>query len=118
MRNKLLTASATALPLAHPLAWADKPQPGSDSSNGILDIGGRFTPPPATRPATSGTATCGTSERQSPLQPETEKWTFDIRPPTSAIATSGTTWTSTAGGSGFPSFDQTPINYAYAKTPL
>ncbi|MBX7187139.1 MAG: MtrB/PioB family outer membrane beta-barrel protein [Vicinamibacteria bacterium] len=122
MRNKLLTASATALLLASTtLAWAeDKPQPAPTPSNGILDIGGRFT---------STTGDEARYERYRDLRDgvnanllfskETEKWTFDIK-------ATNIGYRDQRYNLDFNSrrlrvslyFDQTPINYAYyARTP-
>ena len=82
MRNKLLMVGAAALlVVSTTVAWAqDAPQPTPTPSNGILDIGGRFT---------STTGDGARYERYRDLRDgvnanllfskETEKWVFDIK---------------------------------------
>ena len=122
MRNKLLTASATALLLASTtIAWAQaQPQPTPTPSNGSLDIGGRFT---------STTGDAARYERYRDLRDgvnanllfkkETEKWVFDIK--ATNIGYRDQRYTLNFNSRRVKAslfFDQTPINYSYySKTP-
>lgn len=119
MRNRLMMGAAALLLASATVAWAQE-QPQGDSSQGSIDIGGRFT-------TTDGDE--ARYERYRDLRDgvnanilyskETENWTFDLK--AKNIGYHDQSYLASFNSrrvKGWLVFDQTPLNYAYySQTP-
>lgn len=119
MRNRLMMGAAALLLASATVAWAQE-QPQENSSQGSIDIGGRFT-------TTDGDE--ARYERYRDLRDgvnanilyskETENWTFDLK--AKNIGYHDQSYLASFNSrrvKGWLVFDQTPLNYAYySQTP-